>query len=195
MALGSFVTVISRVLAGWAEPITCPSSVFGSWITIHDDISSTITAETSTVLARPLTATTASIHIARMTPGCTRFLPRVKYLQAARVATTHPVVRFFGIYGLDPGATPTSFADDGTIELIRLDNDDNVAAGLTLTVTNTGTEATSNFRDTTYRYSNVKPDRDGIDAKGATHILALVETAGVVSTGTGPLALEILSIN
>lgn len=176
---------------------TCPGSAYGSWSTLHDDISSTVTAETSTVLARPLSVTTTSVHIVKLSAGVTRFLPRVKYLQGARVATTQAVVRFYGLYVPEPmtDVLIQTFPDDGTIRVIRLDNDDNVAAGLIMTVTNTGTESTSNFRDTTYRYSNVKPDRDGIDAKGATHVLALVETAGVVSTGSGPLSLEMLALN
>lgn len=188
MAIGNFIKAALRVLQG-APGVVFPGSAYSDWKVLHDDISSTVAAET-TALNRPLSATTSAIRIVKLGPGVTRFKPRVKYLQGARVAATQPVVRFYGINAPDPNIDYSSFPDDGTVECFRLDNDDNVAAGLTMTVTNTGTESSSNPRDTTYRYSNVKPDRDGIDAQGATHVIAVVEVAGVVSTGTGPLVLE-----
>jgi hypothetical protein len=162
--------------------VTHPGSTFTDWQTIHNDL--TATAETGAVLLRPLTYAGTNVAPGKMPPGATRFLLRGRYPQASTL-TTSPVVRLYGVWG-----TPTAagvFADDGTVLAMRLDNVDANAAGVTVTI---GT--TADLRDTTYRYTDVI-DLTGFDAKGAWYILALTETAGVISAGS--IQLQALAMN
>jgi len=71
--------------------------------------------------------------------------------------------------------TSTVLLNPGTYA--RLDNPAAGSTGITLTPTTAG------YRDTTYRYGDIY-DITGIDLLGANYLLALTQTAGVVTGGT-----------
>jgi len=152
-----------------------PVSVRGEWRVIHSNLA--LTAETSTVLLNPGTYASTGVIPVEL-PSCTRLLLRVRTKLITGV-TTNPVVCIFGGWG--PAASYTQgtgvFLTDGTITWSRLDNPAAGSTGITLTPTTAG------YRDTTYRYGDIY-DITGIDLLGANYLLALTQTAGVVTGGT-----------
>lgn len=171
MALGSETSIGTPIHAGGG--LVYPCSVRGQPTLIHSDL--TQTANTGAELLRPLSATTSYIVPAHLRSG-TRISVWARYLRASTV-TTNPVVRLYAVYGsLSSGAS----VDDGTVQWRRIDNSDANATGITLTIS-----SGADGRDTTYAYTDEMPSTTvGYDAKGAWYILALVETAAVVSAGS-----------
>lgn len=170
--------------------VVTPTSCYGQWYTIHNDL--TAAAET-TALVRPLSSTTSSVIAFKFGGPCTSFMLRGRYPQASTL-TTNPVVRVYGVYPTaDLGLAPiTAFADDGTNHVMRLDNADASNTGVTVTMDNT-----NDLRDTTYRYTdpvtNAMTSGFTFDARGASWGLALTNTAAVISAGT--MQLQILILN
>lgn len=166
--------------------VTCSGQADG-WVTIHNDVSSTVTAETAAVLLRPLSATTSSIIPAKILHPVSRVILRLRYPQAVAIATTQPVVRLYSIFGEPIGG---AFPDDGTVHFMRLDAQAATTAGLTLTVGSN----TADLRDTTFCYSNPS-SLAGMDLQCGRYVIALVETAGVITTGSGTIQLQALFQN
>ena len=168
-----------------AGQLIYPVSSKGIWVTIHDDLEAT--ASSATILNRPLSNTDSSSRPVKVSDAGGKWLVRAKYAQAS--APSSPVVRLYAIFG-EPSADGT-FADDGTVTFMRLDNKDSGATGITVTV-----DSTNDLRDSTYRYTDprgVDADFAPSDALGAAYILALVETAaGSVS---GAVTLELMTLN
>jgi hypothetical protein len=161
--------------------VVCPISVKGSWTDICSNVEAT--AESSAVLLRPFSATSSYIVPGTVSVG-TRLVVRMKYTAGTTVGT-NPVFRFYGVYGkFDNGA----FADDGTVYALRIDNADANATGVTITAS-TGAQ----IRDTTYEYTDPLPDLTGWDLMGAHYVLALIETAGSITSGTGTLQAMVLN--
>lgn len=178
------MAIAAATSAGGVTPtgrVVYPASVQGHWSTIITDLEAT--AET-TALLRPQSAVSTYITPVVLGGNCTRFLVRARYTDSATI-TTNPVVRIYGGYY---DVREAGLVDDGTKHCLRLDNVDSDATGLTVTM-----DEDDDLRDTTYAYSDCVPDLDGIDAKGAWFIWALIETAGNVGTGT-PI-LQIMPLN
>lgn len=184
MAIG-LLKAIGTLLSG-TKPVSCGSVQIGPWVTIHDDEEAT--ASTAAVLIRPLSETSGNVHAIRVPDGATRVLIRDKRT-AATVIVASPVLRVYGVYG--EANAEGWFADDGTIQVIRLDRH-TVGAGATLTLV----QATD-IRDTTFQYSAplIQTD-DGtpwMDCKGAQYVFVLVETAANITAGTGVLQAAFLN--
>jgi len=167
--------------------ISYPVSVRGQWTVAHRDLSAT--AETSTVLLNPGTYAGTNVVPVEL-PSCTRLLMRLRTKLITGV-TTSPVVCIYGGWG--PAASYTQstgvFLTDGSITWSRLDNPAAGSTGVTLTPTTAG------YRDTTYRYSDIY-DITGTDLLGAQYLLALTQTAGVVTGGTDQaIELLVMAIN
>lgn len=180
MAIGTFVSA-NPAQSG---PNVTVASVKGSWITANDDAE---TAQSATDLLVPAGIDDSVFHWIVVGPGATRALIRARALVGATV-TTDPVVRLIGAYGKINA--DGSFANDGTVKFLRLDNADANAAGLTLDLISSGANT---LRDATYQYSDVLPSLDGVDLKGAHYVGVAVETAANVNTGT--VQVELLLLN
>lgn len=152
-----------------------PGSAYSNWVIIHGDL--TAAAESATILLRPLTYGGANARPLQVGPGATRIILRTRYLQGSTI-TTAPVVRFYGVWG--PAPTAAGVFDDDLNIPMRLDNADSNAAGLTIPLGATNTE---DIRTTTYRYGDAY-SLDALDMQGAPYLLALPETAAVVSAGS-----------
>lgn len=165
--------------------VVYPVSTRSEWVKVHDDLEAT--ADSAAELLRPLSTDSTTAH-AFYCPYATRLLLRVKYPVAATVST-NPIVRLYGIWPGPGTAHDAPLADDGTFRVMRLDNVDNNAAGVTITIS-TGTD----IRDTTYGYSDC-PSLDGYDLKGAPMALVLVETAAATSASAAEVVLEAMALN
>lgn len=180
MAIGSYLGANPSIQSGAA---TVPCSAKGDWIIANDDAE---TAQSATDLLRPAAIDDSVFHWVKVGPNATRVLVRARQAVGATV-TTSPVVRVIGVYGTtSDGAT---FADDGTVRFLRLDNADWNATGVTLTLVSSGTGLN---RDATYAYTDVST-LDGYDLKGCMYVGIAVETAANVNSGTVPI--EVLFIN
>lgn len=180
MALATETAIGAPITTGSA---VYPSSLRGQPTMIHSDM--TQTANTAATLLRPLSATTAYIIPAKINIG-TRLYVWGRY-PIANTITTNPVIRLYAVYGdLSSGAS----VDDGTVQFRRIDNVDQNAAGITLTLS-----ASADGRDTTYGYTDAMPDLTGWDCLGAWYILALVETAAVWNAGSGAYPLFAMVLN
>lgn len=163
--------------------VVYPASVRGSWTTIISDLEAT--AETAAVLLRPKSAVSSYIIPARLPGLGTRVQIRARYTAGATI-TTSPVVRLFTIDGDINGSG--AFTDDETQQFQRIDNADGNAAGVTVTCS-----SGADIRDTTYAYSDILPDLTGYDCLGGAWLIALIETAGNISTGTPILQARVLN--
>lgn len=150
---------------------TYPISVKSQWFTLHADLEQT--ADAGAVLIAPFTSTNSGLRLVPVPAGATRLLIRAKYTTAG-TAPTNPVVR---IMGLDAHSTAGTL-DTTTTGILRLDNADNAAAGKTLTMT-----VATDIGDGTNSYTNTSI-LDGIDLQGCAAVLALVETAAALTSGT-----------
>lgn len=179
MAIATATSLGAPVVTGG---VVVPASVRGQWTTICSNVEAT--AESAGVLLRPLSATSSYIIPAKVGGSCTRFYVRMQYTVGTTVGT-NPVFRFYGVYG---ALTSGSFLDDGTVFAIRLDSADCNAAGVTITAS-TGAQ----IRDTTYEYTDISPDLTGWDLMGCDYVIALIETAGSITSGTG--ILQAMALN
>jgi len=181
MAIGS---LLKAGATSGAITNTHPCSVKGQWITAHDNLSAT--AETSTVLLKPYSATTSTLHWVRVPDNCTRVYVRGKNTATMTGVTTQPVVRIIGAYPTSPGAAADAAIESaggpsGTVgnaghcTFGRIDNADANATGLTLAIATTG-----NLEDDTYEYTDWTAI-DGYDLRGASYVAMLTETAASVS--------------
>lgn len=166
------------------------ASARGNWVVINDDAE---TAQSATDLLRPAAIDDAVYHWCEVRDGATRCLVRARMAVGATV-TTSPVVRLVGAYGqiTSDGSFPnTSAAAVARNPLfLRLDSADWNAAGFTLTLVTSGTGLN---RDNDFAYTDIMPDLDGYDLKGANYVGIMVETAANVDTGT--VLVEILLLN
>lgn len=162
--------------------VVFPASTKGLWSTANSDAE---TAQSAGEILRPLSATASTIVWLRVHPSVTRVLMRLRYDTGATY-TTAPVVRLFGVFFPD-AIQANAFADDGTVHVMRIDNVDSGAAGITI-----AGDATNDIRDTTYKYTD-PTTFDGYDLRGASHVAAFIETAANISTGT-PI-VQLLGIN
>lgn len=163
-----------------------PVSVKGTWVIANDDAEQ---VNSATELLYPASINDATFHWVKVGPGCGRVLVRARIAVAATV-TTDPVVRIIGAYGSLVAGDNSSFATDGTVQFMRLDNVDANAAGLTLDLVSS---ASGQMQDATYAYSDPLPDLDGIDLKGADYVGVLIETAANVNAGV--VAVQLLMLN
>lgn len=165
----------------------CPISVGAAIATALVSVAGTVNSAGE--ILQPLSITNANNVLVKLNFGCKVFF-RAKYPQASSL-TTNPVVQPIGIFAKGEPADG-AFADDGTVSFCRLDALSGVT-GITIAET-----AATDKRDTTYRYSDwftfTSPYTGVIgDTLGATHLLLLSTTAGVVSAGTA--SIEVLILN
>ncbi len=159
-----------------------PCSVSGNWVTLHADLEQA--ADASTELTQVLTTNNTGARFLKVPPFATRMIARVKYTTAG-TSPTNPVVRF---YGSDVWSA-TGVIDLSTPSiLMRLDNADNAAAGLTFTMT-----TATDVADSTYSYSNPMPSLTGIDLQGCVAVLPIVTTAAALTSGTVELQVRFLN--
>lgn len=162
------------------------ASVKGQWVQCHDNLEAT--AESATVLLKPWSAATSSLHWVKVPDGATRILIRAKNDAAATTFTTDARVRMFGAFTVGTGTKVDSAVDaangfSGTpgdanfAEFLRLDSADANANGQTLVLT-----ATGNLEDASFEYSD-PPDLTGYDLKGAQYVGMLPDTAANVTGG------------
>lgn len=177
--------VIARSGSG---PIVYPGSLVSDWITILDDVGDGVTAQAATVLARPCTYSDTNSHPIRVPDGAVGFLVRCKYANDISAVTASAVVRFYGMSGADPSAAGV-FADDGTVDFIRVDNSSQAASGLTITPVATGN---TRLRNTTYGFGDVLPTSGRYDIRCGKWLLALTETKAQVTAGA--LASQVVAV-
>lgn len=180
MAISSASSLGCPVVTG---NVVVPASVRGQWTTLISNVEAT--AESATVLLRPLSATSSYIVPLRVGGSCTRFFARMKSTAGGAVATS-PVIRFYGLYGSVYAGTG-AFVDDDTTYSLRLDNADANAAGVTVTAS-----IAAQLRDANYEYTDIVPDLDGWDLMGCDYLIALIETAASI-TGSG--VLQVMALN
>jgi len=167
------------------ENITVPTSVFTSWVTAHDGVNAT--AETSTVLATPLTYSSASVHPVEVTSG-TRLSMRARYSVTTTTVTTSPTIRLFAC---DTLPDPVTGAFPATTKVWRIDSTDPATAGQVLSLNNT-----SDIRDGTFKYSSNGPGLSTYDMFGARCVFCLHDTAAAVSGGANTtVAIEFSVMN
>ncbi len=165
----------------------CPISVGAVIATALVSVAGTVNSAGE--ILQPLSITNSNNVLVKLGYGSKVFF-RAKYPQASSLST-NPVVQPIGIFAnSDP--VDGAFADDGTVSFCRLDALSGVA-GITIAET-----AASDKRDTTYRYSDwftfTSPYTGVVgDTLGATYLLLLSTTAGVVTAGTA--SIEVLIIN
>lgn len=164
-------------------PLVFPASVKGTWTIANDDAE---TAQSATDLLVPAGIDDSTFHWVEVHPGATRVLVRARMAVGATV-TTDPIVRIIGAFA-DP-ASDGSYANDGSVMFLRLDNADWNATGVTLDLTSSGSTMNS---DSVYAYSDVTT-LDGYDVKGSWYIGVAVETAANVNSGTVPV--QVLFLN
>lgn len=158
-----------------------PASVRGKWITIHNDLeqASGITG------VRPLSVTSTDIIPIQVPVGATRVLFRARYANGATV-TTSPIIVVYGVWGELDGGAFTEGNDQ--VQCARLDNQDNSAAGITVTL-----DGTNDVDDATYQYSDIVPSLTGLDLLGASYVFAYPTT--VANVNSGVVLLQALFIN
>ena len=170
------VNVLGASAKSGGSGVTFPSSVTGDWTVAHANLSAT--AET-TALKNPTGTVSTSARLLAISPNVKGILLRARYATGTSTVTTSPIVRVFAVYGDDVPSTGT-LSDTGANPCMRLDTATSTAAGLTITLTTTGTA--DKLTDATYRYSDVT-SLDGLDLKGAKYLLCLTETAANISGG------------
>lgn len=147
------------------------------WFTFHDNLLAT--ASDATVLKQPLTAAVTTCHPAKVPAGATRLLVRVAYSIATTVVGTSPAIKLYSIFS-EPTLTLglPSWANDGTVNAMRIDAATNVAASTPITCT-----LATDQSDAAFFYSD-PISLTAIDALNGSYILPLVGTAGAITTGT-----------
>jgi len=168
--------------------VVYPSSVQSNWVIAHESLEAT--AETGTVLLTPATYAGTGVHPVKLSGAVTRVLIRARYDVGTTTLTTSPVVRLYAVF-TPLGTIPATgvIPNDGTVRFVRIDNADNNAAGVILTL------SANAIRDSVYRYTNVV-SLTGSDMLGACHLLVLTETAGAVSGGANTnIDCEVLLVN
>lgn len=197
MALGA-ITTGGVVLAG-AGRAEYPSSVLTDYAdTLHDSLAAT--ASTATVLKTPLTASSTNMHLVRVPQGAMRIRIRCRYVIAMTAVSTMAKVQLYSIF--DPGFTlvtlstanvPT-LATDGTLQAERIDAQ-TIAAAATTVPCAPGTDTL----DASFGYGdpaiNTLTSGTSFDLNGGAWVLALVQTAAVVSGGAGAITLRCSFLN
>lgn len=186
MAIGELKA--SAMLLESVKPVATGSVQIGPWVTIHDNAEDT--PSTAPELIRPLSVTSANVHALKVPPGASRVMLRVRWTAAGAV-TTSPVIRAYSVYG---SANASGwFADDGTVQLARIDRNATGAGGVTVTL-----DATNDLRDATYSYSAPAIHSDDgtpwMDCKGGGHVFVLVATAANVA-GAQPCVIQAAFLN
>jgi len=168
----------------------CPTTMGGVIETAIVSVAGTVNSAAE--ILRPLSITNANNVLVKLGFGAKVFF-RVKYSQAESLST-NVVVQPIGIFTTTEPTEAQGFADDGTIEFCRLDALSGAATPISLAET-----AATDKRDTTWRYSDwvtfTSPFTGVVgDAAGASWLLLLMTTAGVVS-GAGTASVEVLVVN
>ena len=175
-------------------PTTYSTSCLGSWTTVNDD--ATVT-QTAAEMNRPATITNTNLHWARVSGRGWRMLIRAKY-RADVTAVTSGFVRVYGAFG-NPN-TSGAFADDGTINFMRLDAGTNNATGKAIAlVLASGATLT---RDTTFLYSDpTAGSLARVDALGSWYLTVMssgvdaTQFAASGSATSNAVALQVLFLN
>lgn len=154
-----------------AGALCVSASARGTWQTAILDTSNTATAQSAAELLRPLSVTSSNIAPIRVGAGVSRVVVRARYFEDDVNGTHAGIIRLYAVYG-EPTSGSKQFADDGTIEVMRLDADS--GAGLSLLRSSTLNIRTGEL----WRYTapvTVSSSRL-IDLHGAWYLLALLET-------------------
>lgn len=185
---------VGSVVMGICSPkgsASNPSSVETNWVQCHDNLEAT--ADAASVYLKPYDSAKTSFHWVRVPDNATRVLVRGKVDAAATTIATAPIVAIIGAKGGDPvaatnnfsGVHPTASAANANFaKYTRIDNADQNAAGITLTLCVT----TAGFEDNTYVYGDPY-DLTGFDVKGSRYVGLMVLTAASVTGGASNAAL------
>jgi hypothetical protein len=151
--------------------ITYASSIFGEWVQVHDNLSTT--AITSSVLLNPGSYSNTNIHPLIIGIG-TKIRLMTKFDKSVTTITTSPSVQVYGSNQLPDtnGAYPS-----GTL-FWRLDASTFTASATALTMS----AASSSQQDGTYAYSTTYSNA-GYDLLGAKSVIVLHSVASSISGG------------
>lgn len=177
MAIGEAVKAGYGKDAGVA--VTIPGSLKGNWITANDD------ARTAQSTLDVGAITDSTFKWVEVPAGATRFLLRGLTPQGTTATGTSPIVRLIGVYG-----PLTSNAPADGVRVMRIDNADADATGITVTL---GGDGTGVLSDATWDYGD-PTTLDGYDCKGAWYIGVQVITAASI-TASAAVPLEVLFLN
>jgi hypothetical protein len=185
MALASMISV-NPVIQPNANVVTNGKGVIVQAVT--DAIA---TAASAGELLAPLSFAGSNCRWIKLGTNTGRLMLRARY-DLINDMTTAPIVRIFGVYSPNSDPNP-SFANDGTIEVVRLDGL-NAATGITISRI-----VATDLRDTTYRYTDwqkfTHPQTGLIsDCAGASHVIVLCSTAAV-GAASSAVAIEALILN
>lgn len=156
-----------------------PGSCQGVWVTANTD------ARTQISTFDPGAITAETFRWVQVPNGTTRLLLRGKTPQGTTATGTSPVVKIIGVFGPLTDGAPA----DG-VPVMRLDNADANATGITVTL---GGDGTTVLSDATWDYGN-PTTLDGYDHKGASYVGLLVITAASI-TADAAVPLEIMFLN
>ena len=184
--MNSIVALGADISAG---PLTYPASVQAAWQTAIVDASAS--AQSGTDLLRPLAVTSTNINIVRLSPALTRVQLRLSYPTTVTAVATQPIVRVYGVDGPDSALGGTADWTETTagLSVMRLDNVDANAAGLTLSIGLVAADLRVN--DTLLSDPN---SLTPIDTLGHKWLVVLLQTAAS-KTGTGAVAVQVRGLN
>lgn len=157
---------------------------YGTWVTLNSNIKS---AQSSANILNPTGVTSSNVTWAWVGPEVRFAAYRVRYTHTGATIGTQPVICLYSAYA-DPDVLQTAFASStlpttGTMRVLRTDNVDSDATGMTVTL-----DATNDQRDGTYYYSNyiqTFPTNSIYgDLLGGQLITAFVQTAATASAGS-----------
>ena len=159
------------------------------WFVAHDDAGDT--AATAAELLHPFSEASSNVHWILVPEFATRLYIRGRTTSTLATVTTNPVVRIYGASHDPADAASTATAT----KIMRLDNADAAAAGITLTfvasragMLNDGTNYFTNYMPATLGWTS------GYATGGAKYIGVLVETAAVLVTDVAhPIEVMFLS--
>lgn len=185
------ITSINSIGAGVMDgsPVY-PASVKGEWVQCHADSEQASSLGTA---GCAISEGSSSVIPLRISGAGTRVLIRARYATGATV-TTSPVVKVW-VVDSDPTITrnaagtitSVAWATDGTVQYMRIDNQDNSAAGITVTL-----DSTNDQTDATYKYSD-PVSLTGLDLQGGSWLLVTVATQANVNSGTVPIYARLLN--
>lgn len=163
--------------------VTHPSSAKADRVIAH--LNATATAQTATELLAPQTITSANVRVIAVGDAVTRVLIRPRIATTTTAVATSPVVRIIGIVAT---ADDDAWTDGVPV---RLDNVDNTAAGLTLTL-EASPSGSNSLTSGSYRYGDTK-SLTATDLLGVKWLVIPVETAASITGGT--CDIEVLLLN
>lgn len=178
MAIGT-AQKAGGVAKGAGVQVTVPGSFRSTWIQANDD------ARTAQSTLDVGGITDSTFKWVEVPYGATRALIRGRTPAATTATGTDPVVRIIGVYG-----NLTSNAPADGVPVMRLDNADADAAGITVTLDDDGTTV---LNDDTWDYHN-PTTLDGYDLKGAWYVGIQVVTAASI-TASAAVPIDILFLN